>query len=288
MRRMVVDVVLRSKIARRPPSIAPVNEYAVCETCGVQFGTIDPDRCPICEDARQYVPQSGQEWTTLAELRRQHHNVIREDAGFVGIGTEPSFAIGQRALLVPWRASNLLWECITLLDDETAAEVERRGGLAAIAISHPHYYSAMVEWADRFDCTILLHADDAGWVMRPSPRIEHWDGETKDLGEGLTLIRCGGHFAGGQVLLVEPRQALLSGDIVQVIPDRAWVSFMYSYPNLIPLPAGAVERIAQALEPFAFDTIHGAWWERLVPHDGHGVVQRSALRYVRALGGELP
>ncbi|HEY3576909.1 MAG TPA: hypothetical protein VGK68_02800 [Gaiellaceae bacterium] len=265
-----------------------MNEYAVCETCGVQFGTIDPDRCPICEDARQYVPQSGQEWTTLAELRRQHHNVIREDAGFVGIGTEPSFAIGQRALLVPWRASNLLWECITLLDDETAAEVERRGGLAAIAISHPHYYSAMVEWADRFDCTILLHADDAGWVMRPSPRIEHWDGETKDLGEGLTLIRCGGHFAGGQVLLVEPRQALLSGDIVQVIPDRAWVSFMYSYPNLIPLPAGAVERIAQALEPFAFDTIHGAWWERLVPHDGHGVVQRSALRYVRALGGELP
>ena len=34
--------------------------------------------------------------------------------------------------------------------------------------------------------------------------------------------------------------ALLSGDIVQVIPDRAHVGFMYSYPNLIPLPAAAV------------------------------------------------
>jgi hypothetical protein len=264
-----------------------VDEHAVCATCGVQFGATDPGRCPVCEDARQYVPQSGQEWTTLAQLRSKHRNVIRDDAGFVGIGTERSFAIGQRALLVPWRGSNLLWDCITLLDDETATEVERRGGLAAIAISHPHYYSAMVEWADRFDCPILLHAADAEWVMRPSPRIDHWHGETKDLGDGLTLIRCGGHFAGGQVLHVEPRRALLSGDIVQVIPDRAWVSFMYSYPNLIPLPSAAVKQIAQALEPFRFDTIHGAWWDRLVPRDGHGVAQRSADRYVRALAGEL-
>lgn len=261
--------------------------YAVCATCGVQFGAPEPDRCPICEDARQYVPQSGQEWTTLADLCREHRTLLRDDAGFSGIGTEPSFAIGQRALLVPWRGSNLLWDCITLLDDETATEVERRGGLAAIAISHPHYYSAMVEWADRFDCPILLHADDAPWVMRPSPRIDHWAGETRDLGEGLTLIRCGGHFTGGQVLHVAQRRALLSGDIVQVIPDRAWVSFMYSYPNLIPLPAGEVKRIARALEAFSFDTIHGAWWDRHVPRDGDGVVQRSAERYVRALDGDL-
>jgi len=264
-----------------------MDDLAVCATCGVQFGEAEPERCPVCEDARQYVPESGQEWTTLAELRLGHRNVVRDDAGFVGIGTEPSFAIGQRALLVSWRDSNLMWDCITLLDEETAAEVEHRGGLAAIAISHPHYYSAMVEWADRFDCPILLHADDAEWVMRPSPRIESWRGETKDLGEGLTLIRGGGHFAGGQMLHVEQRRALLSGDIVQVIPDRAWVSFMYSYPNLIPLPAASVERIAQALEPFEFDTIHGAWWERLVPRDGAGVVQRSADRYVRALAGDL-
>ena len=264
-----------------------MDELAVCVTCGVQFDTDNPGRCAVCEDARQYVPQAGQEWTTLSELRHEYRNVIRDDAGFVGIGTEPSFAIGQRALLVPWRGSNLLWDCITLLDEETAGEVERRGGLAAIAISHPHYYSAMVEWADRFDCPVLLHADDGEWVMRPSPRIEHWRGETTDLGEGLTLVRGGGHFAGGQMLHVEERRALLSGDIVQVIPDRAWVSFMYSYPNLIPLPAASVQRIAQVLEPFEFDTIHGAWWDRLVAADGGGVVQRSAERYVRALTGEL-
>lgn len=258
-----------------------MDEFAVCATCGVQFGSVDPGRCPVCEDARQYVPQSGQAWTTLSELRREHRNVIRDDAGFVGIGTEPSFAIGQRALLVPWRGSNLLWDCITLLDEETATEVESRGGLTAIAISHPHYYSAMVEWADRFDCPILLHVDDAEWVMRPSPRIEHWRGETKVLGEGLTLVRGGGHFAGGQMLHVEERRALLSGDIVQVIPDRRWVSFMYSYPNLIPERPRTIRRAISVLEPFGFDVVYGAWWQRTVHSDGAAAVRRSADRYLR-------
>ena len=263
-----------------------MDELAVCATCGTQFGEVGPPRCPVCEDSRQYLPEGGQRWTTLAALREGHRNEIRADAGFVGIGTEPAFAIGQRALLVPWRGSNLLWECVTLLDDETAAEVERRGGLAGIAISHPHYYSAMVEWADRFDCPVYLHADDAGWVARPSPRIEHWRGVAKDLGDGLTLVRCGGHFPGGQVLHVAERNALLSGDIVQVIPDRRWVSFMYSYPNLIPLAEPDVRAIVAALEPFPFDTIHGAWWGRLVPSGGSEVVRRSAERYVAAVRGD--
>ena len=52
----------------------------------------------------------------------------------------------------------------------------------------------MVEWAQRFGCPIHLHAADAEWVMRPDPAIEHWDGETLELGHGLTLIRGGGHF----------------------------------------------------------------------------------------------
>jgi len=179
-----------------------------------------------------------------------------------------------------------MWDCITLLDDETADEVERRGGLAAVAISHPHYYSSLVEWAQRFDCPVYLHADDAEWVTRPDERIVHWQGETHDLGEGLTLVRCGGHFAGGQVLHCAAQGALLSGDIVQVIPDRAWVSFMYSYPNLIPLGAEAIRAIVAALEPFEFDRIVGAWWGRIVPSDGKATVRRSAERYLRAIRGE--
>jgi glyoxylase-like metal-dependent hydrolase (beta-lactamase superfamily II) len=262
----------------------------ICETCGAQFTPSDapPERCPVCDDARQYVPESGQRWLTPDELRSRHRNELRRDGTFDGVGIDPSFAIGQRALLVPAGDRVLLWDCIPLLDDDAAGEIERRGGLAGIAISHPHYYSGMVEWAHRFDCPVHLHADDREWIMRPDSAIELWDGETLSLGDGLTLIRCGGHFAGGTVLHVAGEAALLSGDIVQVIPDREWVGFMYSYPNLIPLPEASVRAIAAALEPYAFDTIYGAWWGRIVRHDGKAIVERSAERYARALRGELP
>jgi hypothetical protein len=262
--------------------------HYVCVTCGVQFADSDdpPEHCPICDDQRQYVPESGQAWTTLNEIRSGHTNTIRDQAGLLGIGTDPKFAIGQRALLVPHGDSNLLWDCITLLDDETAAVVESSGGLRAIAISHPHYYSAMVEWAHRFDCPVLLHEDDREWVMRPDPSISFWSGETHALGEGVTLLRLGGHFAGGTVLHRDGM--LLSGDIVQVIPDRAHVSFMYSYPNLIPLPAATVRDIAARLEPYAFDSLYGAWWGTVIGGDAHAIVQRSAARYIDALQGKLP
>jgi glyoxylase-like metal-dependent hydrolase (beta-lactamase superfamily II) len=266
-----------------------VNTYH-CETCGAQFPPADtpPRHCPICEDARQYLPEDGQRWIAADELRAGHRNELRRDSDYDGVGVEPYFAIGQRALLVPLGDRFVLWDCVPLVDDDAAAEIERRGGLAAIAISHPHYYTGMADWARRFDCPVYLHSDDREWITRPDPAIELWEGETKSLGEGLTLIRCGGHFAGGAVLHDAERDALLSGDIVQVIPDKGWVSFMYSYPNLIPLPAEAVERIAAALEPYPFDTIYGAWWDRIVRGDGAAIVQRSAERYVAALRGELP
>jgi hypothetical protein len=258
----------------------------ICVTCGVQFASGDPDRCPICDEPRQYVPESGQAWTTLDDLRAGHANAVRPEGSLTGIGTEPRFAIGQRALLVPHGDANILWDCITLLDDATADEVARRGGLRAVAISHPHYYSAMVEWAHRFDCPVLLHEDDREWVMRPDPSIFFWSGETHDLGEGATLLRLGGHFAGGTVLHRDGM--LLSGDIVQVIPDRSHVSFMYSYPNLIPLPAETVRSMAEKLEPYAFDALYGAWWGTVIGAGAHAIVQRSAARYIDALQGKLP
>ena len=265
-------------------------ERFICVTCGTQFaeGGTPPDTCPICTDPRQYVPPQGQQWTTLSEVAATHENTVRDQGGLVGIGTEPKFAIGQRALLVPFQGSNLLWDCVTLIDDATAEEVERRGGLAAIAISHPHYYSCMVEWAHRFDCPIHLHAADAQWVIRPDPAVRHWDGDTHDLGDGLTLIRGGGHFPGGTILhRADGAGALLTGDIIQVIPDRAHVGFMWSYPNLVPLPEAEVQRMVAAVEPFAYEAIYGAWWGTFLPSDGPEIVRRSAERYGRALRGEL-
>jgi hypothetical protein len=253
----------------------------ICVTCGVQFAPAAdrPEHCPVCEDERQYVGWEGQRWTTLEELRAGHGNDMRDDLGLTGIGTTPSFAIGQRALLVPSPAGNLLWDCITLLDDATVEAVRHAGGLRAIAISHPHYYSSMVEWAAAFDAPVFLHEADRRWVMRPDPRVELWTGETKELWDGMTLIRAGGHFPGGTALHwpagADGRGALLTGDILQVAQDRRWVSFMYSFPNYIPLPASEIDRIVAAVEPFGFERIYGAWWDRNVETDAKGAVRRS-------------
>src|SRR5207244_12397913 len=206
------------------------------------------------------------------------------------IGTEPEFAIGQRALLLQTSGGNLLWDCISLLDEKTIGEVKSRVRIRAIAISHPHYYSSMVEWAERFDAPIFLHAQDRQWVMRPSRRIEFWDKTTLTLWDNLTLINCGGHFEGGTVLHWPPascgggsKGALLTGDIIQVVQDRRYVSFMRSYPNLIPLGAAAIHRILETIEPFAFDQIYGAWWKANVLSDASAAVTRSAQRYLRAI-----
>jgi hypothetical protein len=259
-------------------------------TCGVQFAPSNthPARCDVCEDERQYVGWSGQQWGTLDELQRDHINEIRDDLGLTGIGTKPSFAIGQRALLVRSPGGNLLWDCITLLDDATVSSVLELGGVRAIAISHPHYYGSMVEWSRRFDAPIYLHAADRQWVMRPDETIQFWSEDIKALWDGMTLIRAGGHFEGGTVLHLpagaDGRGALLAGDIVAVAQDRRWVSFMYSFPNYIPLPASEIDRIVAAVEPFDFDRIYGAWWDRIVESDAKAAVRRSAERYKKALG----
>ena len=265
----------------------------ICNTCGTQFtpSEREPERCPICDEERQYVPTSGQTWTTHEALVRRFNNAFRQhEPGLIGIGTVPAFAIGQRALLLKTASGNVLWDCISLVDPATVEIVKGLGGLAGIAISHPHYYGVMVEWAHTFDAPIHLHAADRQWVMRPDPAIKFWDGDTLPLADGVTLVRCGGHFAGGTVLHwakgAGGRGALLSGDIVQVIPDRKFVSFMRSYPNLIPLSAPAVERIGMLLKPYPFDVIHGAWFDRTIPRDGKAIVERSIARYAAAVRGD--
>jgi hypothetical protein len=262
----------------------------ICKACGTQFteSVEPPPACAICEDARQYIPAGGQDWTTLEKLRGGHRNSFRKyEPDLFGIGTTPEFAIGQRALLLRTPQGNFLWDCISLIDEATIEIVRGLGGLRGIAISHPHYYASMLEWSHAFDdAPIYLHADDRAWVMRPGRAIEFWDGERKEIGEGLTLLRCGGHFAGGTVLhwagAANGAGALLSGDVLAAGPD-GHVSFMYSYPNMIPLSARSVERITAALGPFAFDRIYGAFWERIVRNDAQAIVAASAERYIRAL-----
>ncbi len=266
--------------------------HYICTTCGTQFAesATSPAHCPICDDERQYVLPSGQQWTDLLKLRKTHRNsFLKKEDGLYGIGTIPEFAIGQRALLLRTPAGNVLWDCITLLDEATVELIKGIGGLAVIAISHPHYYTTMVEWSRAFgNIPVYLHVADREQVMRPDPVIRFWEGDTLQIAGDLTLIRCGGHFEGGTVLHwpggAGGKGVLLTGDIIQVVPDRRFVSFMYSYPNLIPLPARKVREIAAAVEPFAFDRIYGAWWGRsTILTEAKAAVGRSAERYIRSL-----
>jgi hypothetical protein len=246
-----------------------------------------PDRCPICDDERQYVGWDGQQWTTMADIARSHTNDLREEEpDLIGIGMSPSYAIGQRALLVRTPNGNVLWDCTSLIDDNARDEVARLGGIDAICMSHPHFYGVCVEWADAFDARILIPEADREWIQRPSPRIELWADEVSPV-PGVTVARIGGHFDGAAVLHwsagAQGRGALLTGDTITVVQDRDWVSFMWSYPNHIPLDADTVEHIARQVQRFAFDRVYGGWWGRVVVKDGPGAIRRSAGRYIAHL-----
>jgi len=262
------------------------SDLPICRTCGVQYAAPRSD-CPICLDERQYVGWDGQQWTTLEELRNAGDRAVTADAGpgVTGIRTKPPTAIGQRALLIRAHSGNVLWDMISYLAEDLVTHINRLGGISAIAISHPHFYGSMIEWAHAFHAPVYIHAADREWVGRPDDSVVFWDGDTREIGADLTLINAGVHFDGGQVLhwAEDPdgHGALFSGDIFTVVQDRRWVSFMHSYPNLIPERPRTIRRALTLIEPFQFDRVYGAWWKRVVSADGAAAVLRSADRYLR-------
>jgi hypothetical protein len=276
-----------------PAAGAPAMNHFVCVTCGMQYAASErpPDGCPVCLDERQYVGHTGQTWTTLDEYKKTHRNVLaEEEPGLHSIHPQPKAGIGQRAFLVRTTDGNVLFDCVPPLDDATVAAVQKLGGLAAVAVSHPHYYTTMVEWSYAFGkVPVHVHKLDAKWVMRPDETVKIWEGDTKSLFGGLTLVKTGGHFDGFQVLHwpagAAGKGVLLSGDQPYVCMDRTWVSFMYSYPNLIPLGPSAIRQVVRSLNPFAFDRLYGAFPDQVVKADAKAAVERSADRYLRQIGG---
>jgi hypothetical protein len=267
----------------------------ICCTCGTSYPDTQeqPAHCKICDDERQFVPSSGQAWTTPTKLAGGRVNAWRQlETDLFEIHTQPDFAIGQRALLLRTAHGNILWDCIAMLDDATEALIRGLGGLSAIAISHPHYYTCMQDWARRFDCLVHLHAADSEWIMRPDPALRQWQGETLEIAQGVTLLRLGGHFPGGAVLHwaagAEGRGAILSGDILQVAADLSRVAFLWSYPNMMPLSAATVRRIADTTAAWNFDRIYGAFPGRQVNSGGARAVEQSAARYIELLKGYQP
>jgi hypothetical protein len=263
-----------------------LNEKNICTACGTQFplNADTPALCPICSDDRQYVPEGGQSWTSVEELSKNHRVVTRKiNDGLYELKMSPAFAIGQRALLVTAPGGNILWDCISLLDEPAAEFIRAKGGLRAIAFSHPHFYSNMNEWAQVFDCPIYIHQNDEQFIVNKGERVNLWTGAEKEFWDGIRMINIGGHFPGSSILHVpflSPEGAVLCGDTFVISPSKQHVAAMHSYPNKIPLPLGEIRRIKEQMRPLQFDTIH-AWIDsQSIYPDAKRILDNSLEKYV--------
>lgn len=257
----------------------------LCVACGVEREDPLPVFCPICTDERQYVPESGQEWRSIDEMRLAGYrlNVHRYETGLFGLTVEPTFAIGQTALLVVTPAGSVLWDPPPYIDDAAVASVREHGEVLAIAASHPHMFGAQLEWSRALGgVPVLVNAADAEWIGRQGPEIVHWSNEYV-VAPGLTLYQVGGHFPGSAAALwragAAGRGALLASDTIFPNPDRKSVTFMRSLPNRLPLSHHVVARIADTVNAWEFDRVYGNV-SNIIDRDGKRVIAESAARQI--------
>jgi glyoxylase-like metal-dependent hydrolase (beta-lactamase superfamily II) len=264
--------------------------YYICVTCGTQYpeSAQPPAHCPICEDERQYVNPNGQTWTTLEELRPNTHMLIEPvpgEANLHRLKPEPKVGIGQFAHLIQTPNGNILWDCVPFIDDATVAAINDLGGINSIAISHPHFHTVMIEWSRAFNnAPIFIHEGNSPDVVRLDPAIRFWSDPTRIPIDGITLIHCGGHFAGSTVLHwrdgADGRGVLLTGDTIYTVADPRYATFMYSYPNYIPMSPAKVRRIIAAVEPYEYDRLY-AGFGGVIKQNAKEMVKFSAERYIR-------
>lgn len=260
----------------------------ICVTCGTRYHDAAPGSCAICNDERQYVPATGQRWTSYTAMSKA--NTIRFDNPLpevYDLRVSPAFGITQCAHLIVSPGGNLLWDCLPFIDEASISFIRSKGGLQGIAISHPHYYSLMTAWAEAFECPVYLHMADKKWVMDSSERIVFFEGPKQLLWDGMEVIHTGGHFAGSTILYaphIGRSGSVFAGDTLQISPSRRFISIMYSYPNIIPLPIHEILSIADIVTKLEFDSMYGAFeWQKI--HEGaREIFIRSIARYKEVYG----
>jgi hypothetical protein len=257
----------------------------ICSTCGTTYPEDSaPEICTICLDERQWVPTSGQSWTKAEELHKTHSvKLNRLQDRLYEMEINPMFAIGQRTLLVLSEKGNVLWDCIPLLDELAIEFIRSKGGLKAIAFSHPHFYSNMNEWAEIFDCPIYIHKNDEEHIMVKGKRIHLWDGDEINLWDGMKLICIGGHFAGSSILHVpflSKEGTIICGDTLFLSPSKKHFSAVYSSPNRIPLPLTEIRRIKKRFDNIPFDAFYGYIKTQNLLKDVKETLESSMAKYV--------
>jgi hypothetical protein len=258
-----------------------------CATCGIEHADSPqpPEICAICSDDRQYVLPMGQQWSALADVQKDRAAEIEEmEPDLFGITVTPKVGIGHRPLIVRTSHGNILWDAPGFYDDALIDGVKSLGDLVAIASSHPHLTGASISISHRLgDVPVWYGEDDQRWVRRPDPVISFWR-DRQEIVPGVTLIQSGGHFAGSAVLHwaagAGGKGAILTGDTIRVNTDLRTVSFMRSFPNLIPLSPRSVGKIAESVTPLAFDRIYSGFGGELLAAGGPEAVRFSAQRYI--------
>lgn len=267
----------------------------LCATCGLENPDTDQlpaGDCPICADERQYLPPGGQRWTTLATLQEDRAATVTEvEPDLFGITVTPPVGIGHRPLIVRTPDGNVLWDAPGYYDDALIAAIRELGGLVAITSSHPHLTGMSVSISEALGGVPIWYGEaDRQWVQRPSELIRFWS-DRQEVVPGVTLVQCGGHFAGSAVLHWEAgagrRGVILTGDTIMVNPDPATVSFMRSYPNRLPLGERAVRTIVQRLEPLAWDRVYSGFEPGLMETRAKALVSASAERHIGWITGAL-
>lgn len=206
----------------------------------------------------------------MRSATENYRNIFSTDPdnpNLITVHTVPKLAIGQRAFLCLGDATsgNVLWDCITYLDEETVQYVNSLGGIQAIVISHPHYFSTSVQWAEIFNCDLFVSAEDEQWLGNRGDghRLKLWKGEKLPLpcshgsrsseiqpASDLMAIKTGGHFPGSSVLWWKSAKKLFIADTILIVPSGLYhvdrlpgtssFTFMWSYPNYVsydPFPA---------------------------------------------------
>ncbi|MEY1677471.1 hydrolase [Gordonia sp. ABKF26] len=257
----------------------------MCVFCANEFppGETPPAMCPICDDDRQWLPESGPGFMPLDETADNALTTDEVESGLTALTVRPSVGIGQRGFVIATSDGNILWEPPGFIGPALVEWLERHGGLAAVAASHPHLVGASVSLSHRFGRVPVYYNDfDRRWVTRPDPVIELWT-DTADLPGGVRLVRCGGHFPGSAVLhlphAANGRGAILTGDTVKGVMQPGMVTFMRSYPNMIPLSPRLVRQIVDRIGELRFDRLYDAFGV-VIDHDARGVVETSARRYI--------
>jgi hypothetical protein len=261
-----------------------MQQLKICSTCGTAYPVESvPETCIICLDERQWVPSTGQHWTSSEDIPRTHSVKLNHlQDRLYEMEINPIFAIGQRALLLLSENGNVLWDCISLLDELTTEFIKSKGGLKAICFSHPHFYSNMNDWGELFNCPIFIHKNDAEHIMVRGKHIQLWEGDELELWDGIKIMLIGGHFAGSSILHVpflSEKGTIICGDTLFLSPSKKHFSVVYSSPNRIPLPLAEMARIKDRFDGISFDSFYGYIKAQNLNKNVKEIFEKSMDRY---------